>query len=133
MNRSIEGNNGTNTSPLFDGISSVNGMVVGLCYKVKAIAWGGVGEQNADPLKVGERVGLYYDFQPYEDCMLGWETISLIACRKGRNYVHYFSSMTDAQKAIAGLELELDKDFARERIAEWERKIAQVKSAYGLE
>lgn len=89
------------------------------------------------PPKVGESFAIEYDFMAESGATFGYEHLNLFIFRQdgaGRihNYVRRFTTVEDLAKALHGVKVVLDKEFAQERIRELQQKIEKLEKDYEL-
>jgi hypothetical protein len=88
------------------------------------------------PPQVGEKIVVHYDYS--NATIGGYEKLSFLIPRltpEGwvSNYVRYFSSIEEMEDCIHGVFFDLDKQFARDRIAEKEKEIQKYRDDYCLD
>lgn len=115
----------------------IGGMVEGIQYKIVKINNPCIEIKigDEDPPLVGESISIEYDFKPDEGCSFGYEHLCLIICRlhkNGRNYVKYFRKLSDLELFMKGMEVEIDKTYAKNRIKELKNDIKKLERDYNL-
>jgi len=82
--------------------------------------------------KIGESLIVFHDFKCYKNGYFGYEHLFILIGRNKQNLVKYFDTIESLQEELKKVKLELDKDFAYRQIANYDKKIRQLKEDYKL-
>jgi len=91
-------------------------------------------------LNIGETISLIYDFKPYENGYFAYEKLSLIAYRQHKvngknsinNFVKRFHSLQEAEFFISGIEFEIDRQYAFNKLVNLYKEIQKIKDDYSI-